>query len=373
MTALSAAARQSNVHRLVTGSVETLLATWSREHGLFPYSSRIVGEQLVNDFAHPLAVRYTLNSLFGLARAAHAGEGPELRDVQERFASFHAAHAARIATLADNGLLALLQAELGETKGATEALAGIHRWDASSRNVVMQDLAWALWGAVGAHRVCVPGADAVAITLLARIKQNLVSQSGLPFHSDRRYRRRVVSFGAVTYFLRALHEAATAFEDEDAERLFRAGLERMLALQGPLGDWPWMIDPVSGRALDRYPVFAVHQDSMAMLFLLPALDRGLDGVEQAVDRSLDWALGRNELGIPMYVDDPIFFAFRSIERRERAPRARRFLRSSANVVTRRPARTEGAPALRLNSECRSYHLGWILNAWCGRLEETEDR
>jgi len=195
----------------------------------------------------------------------------------------------------------------------------------------------------------------------------------LPFHSDRRYRRRVASFGAVTYFLRALHEAATAFGDEDADQLFTAGLERTLALQGPLGDWPWMIDPVSGRSLDRYPVFAVHQDSMAMLFLLPALDRGVVGARQALDRSLDWALGRNELGIPMYVDDPIFVAFRSIERRERAPRARRYLRSSANVLMRRSGETERAPALRLNSECRSYHLGWILYAWCGRLAETESR
>jgi hypothetical protein len=215
----------------------------------------------------------------------------------------------------------------------------------------------------------------VASALLERITRQLTSPLGLPFHERRRYRRRIVSFGALTYFLRSLSEAASALEDANADRLFRAGVQQALALQGPAGDWPWMIDPLSGRALDRYPVFAVHQDSMAMLFLLPSLERGLPGVEQAIDRSLDWALGRNELGISMYVDDPVFFAYRSIERRERAPRARRYARSSVNALTGRSAQSLSASALRLNPECRSYHLGWILYAWCDQLADlsADDR
>src|SRR5438093_6782818 len=32
------------------------------------------------------------------------------------------------------------------------------------------------------------------------------------------------------------------------------------SLQGPQGEWPWMIDVRSGNPLDVYPVFAVHQD-----------------------------------------------------------------------------------------------------------------
>ena len=151
--------RQRSLRRLVSGSVENLLATWDREHNLFPYSSRVAEGRLVNDYSQPLAVRYTLNSLLGLARAAHAGEGLELHDVQQRCAGFHAAHAARIATLADTGLLALLHAELEDEHGAREALAGIRRWNASSRRLVMQDLAWALWGSAATHRLGVPGAD----------------------------------------------------------------------------------------------------------------------------------------------------------------------------------------------------------------------
>ena len=60
----------------------------------------------------------------------------------------------------------------------------------------------------------------------------------------------------------------------------------------------------SGAIVDPYPVFSVHQDSMALLFLLPALDRGLPGTAEAISRSLAWCFGENELGIDFYVRDP---------------------------------------------------------------------
>ncbi len=195
----------------------------------------------------------------------------------------------------------------------------------------------------------------------------LTSRAGMPLHSNRWYRRRIVSFGALTYYLRALFEVGATFDDERSDRLFREGVSRTLALQGRLGEWPWMIDTGSGRAVDTYPVFAVHQDSMAMLFLHPALDRSLPGVREAVDRSLGWSLGANELGVRMYADDPVFFAFRSIERRERAPRVRRYVRSTLSAVSGRPTEAVAPRRLRVNRECRSYHPGWILFAWSDRL------
>lgn len=367
-----APSRQAALRRIVAGSVENLLATWDDETSLFPYSSRLVSGRPVNDYENALAVRYTLTSLLGLARAARTSAGPEVGEIAARVESFERRQGGRMGNLADVGLAVLLRTELDDAHGANEALKRLGSWDLRSPHLVMQDLAWALWGAVAAHRAGLAGAEDLARLLLSRVTE-LTSPGGLPFHSARRYRRRIVSFGAVTYYLRALHEAASALEDEDARLSFRAGLEITLALQGPLGDWPWMIDPVSGHALDRYPVFAVHQDSMAMLFLLPGLDRGLPGIEEAIDRSLDWALGRNELEVSMYVDEPVFFAYRSIERRERAARARRYLRSSVNVLTRRSAETLEARTLRLNPECRSYHLGWILYAWCDRIAEAERR
>jgi hypothetical protein len=140
---------------------------------------------------------------------------------------------------------------------------------------------------------------------------------------------------------------------------------RAIAFQGPEGEWPWMIDVRSGKPFDVYPVFSVHQDSMAMLFLHPYLDSGESGATEAIRRSIAWCYGENELGEDLYRFDP-FFAYRSIERIERLPRLRRYLRGISRRATSASAAYASA-SVRLNRECRSYHLGWILYAWSHRV------
>ena len=101
-----------------------------------------------------------------------------------------------------------------------------------------------------------------------------------------------------------------------------------------------------------------------MLFLHPALDGGLP-VSDAIEKSLAWVMGRNELSTPMIHDRP-FAAYRSVERIERLPRARRYLRSASRSVSGAAGRSAEGRGVRINTECRSYHLGWILYVWSGR-------
>jgi hypothetical protein len=163
-----------------------------------------------------------------------------------------------------------------------------------------------------------------------------------------------------------MHEAADTFNDEEAASLFSNGVRHAISIQGPQGEWPWMIHVGTGQPFEIYPIFSVHQDSMAMLFLLPALDAGQPRAEEAITRSLAWGFGNNELGVTFYLEDP-FFAYRSIERAERLPRLRRYIRFLSYSITRRPGSFGGGRRLRVNEQCRSYHLGWILYAWAERL------
>jgi hypothetical protein len=234
------------------------------------------------------------------------------------------------------------------------------RGSAGALNV--QDLSWATWGACVAARHRIPGAEDVAQIAFGSLSGDLVdSRSGLPHHSTRRYRRGIVSFGGLVYFLRATHEYAETFGSDRAEALFDSGVERAIDLQLPNGEWPWMIGVRSGRPLDVYPVFSVHQDSMAMLFLLPALAGGVLRAGGAIERSLAWGFGANELAVDFYPRHP-FHAYRSIERTDAAPRLRRYGRSLLNLAVSRPATLRGT-GIGLNPECRSYHLGWILFVW----------
>lgn len=325
------AAPEQVITPLLRRAVDNLELTW-RGDALFPYSTRLVDGGLVHDYEHPHTLRYTINSLLGLRAFGAPG-------AEEKVDAFVRLRLPEVTNPGDLGLAAVLL-------GDAVALDGLEPQ-------TMQERCWLLWGALATGR------GALAEKLYRGL--DVHPASGLPLHSRSLHRRRLVSFGAIVYFLKALREYADATGDERAAERFRSGVERMLAIQGPRGEWPWMIDVASGIPLDVYPVFAVHQDAMAMLFLHPALDLGFAGVPEAIERSFAWTLGENELGLPMYVDDP-FFAYRSIERVERAPRLRRYSRSFLGG-----AAAPAAARVRLNAECRSYHLGWLLYAWSARV------
>ena len=337
------------IERLRRGALEFLPRAFDDETGLASFKTELVDGELVHDWSHWVAPRYTITSLLGLHAAAHA----DAERLTSRFLERNA-----VTNPADVGLLAVLQCARGDLDGAARL---VPRLDAlASAPLELQDIAWLLWGASATVRAGVSGAEPVAEALLLRMIADYVEpRTGLPHHSLRRYRRGICSFGSLVYYLRALHESTSIIDDPRAESAFRTGVTAALALQGPQGEWPWMIDVRRGRAFDRYPVFSVHQDSMSILFLRPALAAGIPGVASAIERSVRWVHGDNELGLRFYVDDPCFFAYRAVERDEAWTRARRYGR----WLTRRRGAALPRRKLRVNRECRSYHLGWILYAW----------
>lgn len=354
---------------LCEGSLAYLKAVYWPPAALFPYSSAVASGTYVSDFRPVEARRYTINALLGLKEAAaHVAGDTWLAGVDDMVDAFVERHDRHLTSLADNGLLlALLCAD---ERPHPHAAAILHRLRSFVREtpltrLTMQDLAWMLWGAVAAARRGLDGADELA-GRLARLVTGPFLDPGqlLPRHSIRRYRRGLVSFGALVYYLRALAEYATHTHDERAEQLFRSGVEAALALQGPQGEWPWLIDLQSGRPADWYPVFAVHQDSMAILFLAPGAARRISGAISAMRRSVTWILGDNELGERMVEDEP-FRLYRCVERAELLPRLRRYGRYVGARVLSHSAPFPEREGLRVNRECRPYHAGWILYVWAG--------
>ncbi len=353
-------------------ALEFLERVYDDDRALFPYSTRLENGALRSVYENPLAVRYSLISLLGLREAAiGAGEHPFVRRLDPIVDRFLAVHAGRVANHADQGLLALLISgngrddELGP--GVLRRIGDAARADGVKR-LTMQDLTWMLWGAVGAARSGLGDGEPVARRIYEVIRAEFVDpRSGLPRHALGPLRRRLVSFGAVTYFLRSVLEYGRAFDDAAALQAFELGVGRILELQGRNGEWPWMIDVGRGVPLDVHPVFSVHQLSMAMLFLHPAADLGLDGAGEAVGRSFVWVRGGNELGVAMVVDGGRFI-YRSIERDGRWPRAERYARSMRRSALRRRDSFDRAVPVHVNPESRSYEWGWILFAWAGRPE-----
>jgi len=346
-------------------AVDYLGLAYDDRRALFSYSTTIDDRgAVVNDYLLQPSLRYTINTYLGLTEAQrHGGTIEWLGDVDDRVADFLRLHEHEITTCADHGLLLALLAATDPSHPAADRCfdrldLAVSRQDVGS-TLNMQDLGWMLWGA-SAWSGDARG-EALADRLFGLIQSEFLDNaSGLPRHCTARYRRNTVSFGSIVYFLRSMHEYGEAFDSDRAREVFSAGVEHMLSIQGGDGGWPWMIDVRSGQPFDLYPIFTVHQDSMAMLFLHPAEQYGIDGVSEAIERSLRWNFGDNELGISMVLTEPYPWVYRSIERDERLPRVRRYLRGLGPAPGGAPVQSE---RIRINPECRSYHLGWVLYTW----------
>jgi hypothetical protein len=346
------------------------------QRALFPSSTRLVDGRYVSIYDERGALRYSINCLLGLRQAARHGAGSTFAgEVDQLIQRFTERHYPRIRNHGDLGLLLVLLADRFEAGPAEDALRQIaeaaERKEAAT--LPLQDVSWMLWGTVALARQEVAGAAPVADRLFRALHRGFLDRDSLlPRYTSRLWRGNSVSFGPVVYFLRALYEYADYFEDEYAATLFRFGVARIQDIQGSQGEWPWLIDVKAGVPIDVYPVYSVHQDSMAMLFLLPALDLGLPGIRESIERSYAWVLGDNELSMPMILDEP-FFRYRSLERRGGLQRPRRYAKTLPGVVLASRRFAGKAGGLRVNRECRSYEMGWVLFAWSGRQERLAVR
>jgi hypothetical protein len=179
---------------------------------------------------------------------------------------------------------------------------------------------------------------------------------------------RLTSFAAQVYPLHGLASFYRVSGEAPAPALARAAA-RIVAAQGPLGEWWWLYSTQNTAILEGYPVYSVHQDGMAFMALLPAEKLGLGAYREPLGLGLDWLSGRNELATDLVRRDPPI-VFRNIQRVgsdadamfgiSRANLARvvaRSLRPGSDHVEVEP------DGLEVLHECRPYHLGWLLHAY----------
>jgi hypothetical protein len=344
-----------------------LKAMFDERTSLFAYSTTLREGRYVNDFAHPGVFRYTINSLVGIQRAQmFQNLGWEITPIIDSFLTLHSQ---RVTNAGDIGLLLFLLAAAGHPQAESWLFRAerIATDPAAAFSLTVQDFAWLLVGLTkqaelsGASRA-IRAAECCWSVLHERFFN---PNTALPFYKLSPYRRRFTSFGGVAYFLWATAEFARVFNNSEARAAFDAGVQQVLNLQGARGEWPWFMSATNGRVLDPYQLYSVHQDSMSMLFLLPACDAGLARASAAIEKSCSWLFGGNELGAVMVVDSP-FFVYRSIRRKERFERQRRYLRALRADMFGCCEKPLPTACLEVNRECRSYHIGWLLFVWGGR-------
>ncbi|HEX3425554.1 MAG TPA: hypothetical protein VHT30_05445 [Acidimicrobiales bacterium] len=353
---------------LCQGALSVLEKVYDEDSALYPFTNWLVGREYRSIYDHRMTIRSTINCLLGLQQASR--QEPDdalLGSVDRQTRRFLALHGERVLVPGDLGLLLVLLAggDADQAGATVERITAIAERPTALRKLTVQDVSWLLWGCVSAAEAGFAGTEQLAHRLFDVMARHFCPRrAALPCHRVTKARFGVVSFGACTYFLRAVHDYASWCDSTAARQLFDRALEAILAAQGPNGEWPWLLRNTDGRPLDVYPVFSVHQLSMCLLFLCPGSTGCSPHVAPAVTSSMEWVKGNNQLGIKMYQQDP-FFVYRSLERRARLPRAERYARAlSVSASGRRAALVENR-RLFVNRESRSYELGWALYTHSG--------
>ena len=174
-----------------------------------------------------------------------------------------------------------------------------------------------------------------------------------------RLRKWVANFADQIYSVQALSFHAITHGGSESADSARQCAERLIALQGSLGQWWWHYDPRDGRVAQSYPVYSVHQHGMAPMALL-ALSQAVDAdYRRAITLSQAW-LRRNELGVDL-VDRAAGTIWRDIEPDE--GRLGRTVRQARSVVGwKAPAGAADPAGLKINHETRPYEWAWCLYA-----------
>ena len=171
--------------------------------------------------------------------------------------------------------------------------------------------------------------SSLAAELFAFLVDRYHSPSGLFFDAAFGSRRRFASFATQTYLTLACYAYGELADDIRAIEIANSCTRKLIAAQGPNGEWPWFFDAVSGHVVDFYEVYSVHQCGMAPAFLEHAERHGVSDARDAIIKGFNWVLGQNQLNIPMLATSVHMTIRSQVRKASYTPKMWRVLRALA--------------------------------------------
>jgi hypothetical protein len=354
----------ASVARLREMAIRGLARMYRPDEGLFAFRLRRAGDG--SSILEGSSLRYSAIVVIGLAREEEAVQesilaGGGVRNACARLVS----EVDRIENLGDVALVLWAASATGypECRPVIERLLALQP-DNSAHPTV--EVAWTL------AALCAES-DASVEPLRARLARRLIAsfepRSGMfPHVLARRpgaFRGHVCCFADLVYPVQALARYAEASGDTEARDVALRCATTICSRQGPAGQWWWHYDRRTGDLVERYPVYAVHQDAMAPMALF-ALERAAAiDVRSPIARGLDWLSHAPELRNGSLIDEEADLIWRKVARRE-PQKLSRYAQAAASRL-HHALRTPGLdilfPPCVIDYEDRPYHLGWLLHAW----------
>lgn len=320
---------------------------------------------------HGTSLRYTAIVSLGIASLARSDQqklmtGLTAQDLLDRVVE-RAFHAADLGTIAVSAWAA---AEIRSELPAAlfdRLIREIHE----STPQLTVDYSWALTALVAANRLT----DFLSIT--QRAATRLMSEQevsglfphALPRQTLRRYRAHIASFADQVYPILALARYFALTGDHRALHAANRCAAKIVAMQGPAGQWWWHYDIRTGAVVEGYPVYSVHQHAMGPMALFDLYEAGGANYISAIAPGLCWLYAHPEVNAKV-LDHDTGLIWRKIYRREPLKLVRG-LRSASTALSPRiklKVLDQLCPTTVIDYGCHSYELGWLFYAWKGSSE-----
>jgi hypothetical protein len=325
------------------------------------------------------SLRYTCITLIGLVAAARAGWQPGV-DLH-RLVSGIAERAGEITNPGELGLLLWCLSDHHQrlTPAHEETLARIPVTADRLDLLTSTELGWLVSGLSRTAQLAPARGDIAERAQAAydALRANQAETTGLfcfggraRGYLRRHLRRQLGFFDNQVYGICAGVDYHRAFGDRAALVMAARCTDQILAAQGPLGQWAWHYDARTSAVVDRYPVYSVHQHGMGPMALRAVAEATGRTFDDALERSMAWIFGANELGDTM-IDDHRGVIWRSIRRRVARGKLIHLFKLLSLVGLQRAGTRLGTMVntrgrLERDLECRPYELGWLLLALARR-------
>jgi hypothetical protein len=205
--------------------------------------------------------------------------------------------------------------------------------------------------------------------LAARLRSAFHNDTGIFSHEcggkPTGIRSHVSCFADFVYPAMALAQFGAATGDQESITVASEAALAMCRIQGADGQWWWHFDHRTGRVVEQYPVYAVHQDAMAPMALFAVAQAAELNFDEPIARGLEWLQSAPELNGGSLIDPDAGLIWRKVARREPA-KLSRYVQAGASYLSpqlRAPGMNAVFPPVAVDHEDRPYHLGWILYAW----------
>ncbi len=355
--------RNTRVGQLRQRAVRASRRMYLPEYRLFAFRIRRTRQ---GNILEGLSRRYTAIVLLGLknvsaatARYVLAGQSPS--EVLARLGQ-------DIDTMQDLGeiALSLWAARLWDEPWVDKALRRLEALEPELASWPTVEKAWAL------SALSIPSRRVESPQLARKIAESLLtafeSGSGLFAHGPRGSWRSwlcgsVTCFADQVYPIQALAYYYMVSGDTTMIEPARLCAERLCELQGPAGQWWWHYDLRTAQVVERYPVYAVHQDSMTPMAFRALKDACGADYEGAVKLGLDWLESSPEISGSL-IDPRDDFIWRKVSRHEPGKLVRILQASAVRIhpSLRMPLVESLFRPGYIDFESRPYHMGWILFA-----------